>query len=274
MALRLIHLSDPQVIPAGEINYDIDPQARINRCINAINKTAPSVSGCMITGDLTHWGQIPEYEVLKEALLNLSCPVFLMMGNHDRREHFQTVFETHPAMAEGFIQYSVKKDGLRLICLDTLDEGKRGGLLCQARLKWLEQELASSSEPVYLFMHHPPFKVGLTSMDKDNLANSDGFWNILNPHRHRIRHLFLGHLHRTVTGSWKGISFSCPPSPVHQTPFEFENESPGFVSPEPAAYHLVELTEETVVVNAHYFLHDSPSIDSRSCRRYQKPASE
>jgi Icc protein len=40
------------------------------------------------------------------------------------------------------------------------------GLMCQARLDWLEHQLlAQPDEPTLLFMHHPPFETGIEHMD-------------------------------------------------------------------------------------------------------------
>ncbi|UYM13863.1 phosphodiesterase [Endozoicomonas euniceicola] len=272
-SLRFIHLSDPQLIPAGEMNYDINPQLRIRQCIDAILSDCASLplDFAVITGDLTHWGEEVAYKVLREELSRLPFPVYMLMGNHDHREAFSTVFPEHPTDDNsGFVQYVLDSAAGRMIFLDTLDAGKRSGVLCQQRLQWLERKLADSEgQPVYLFMHHPPFTVGLSVMDDDNLVNSDEFLKIVNPYRTQIRHIFFGHLHRTVTGSWHGISYSCPLSPVHQTAFEFDNKKPAYVSPEPPAYHLVELKPEQVVVHSRLFLHSEPAIDSRSCYRYQ-----
>ncbi|MRI33006.1 phosphodiesterase [Endozoicomonas sp. OPT23] len=276
MPTRIIHFSDPQIVPAGEMNYDIDPQARLKLCIDAILSHTSDVDACFITGDLTHWGETKAYTVLKQELDRLPFPVYMMMGNHDHRQSFLSVFNDHPVCDQGFIQYALDMPCGRFICLDTLDKGKRGGILCEQRLVWLEGELNSTSEPVYLFMHHPPFDVGLPNMDKDKLANSDEFLKVIKPHKHRIRHIFFGHLHRSVSGSWQGVSYSCPPSPVHQTPLELENAKPGYVSPEPPVYQLVDIHNDSdgdrVVVHSHHFLHDAPAINSRTCYRYQKPA--
>ncbi|AMO58521.1 phosphodiesterase [Endozoicomonas montiporae CL-33] len=271
-SIRFIHLSDPQLVPAGEMNYDINPQLRIRLCIDAVLSDCKhlSLDFAVITGDLTHWGEVAAYRVLQEELNRLPFPVYLLMGNHDQREAFLTVFPEHPVDDEGFIQYTLDSLAGRMIFLDTLDAGKRGGVLCEKRLQWLENVLASSEgKPVYLFMHHPPFTVGLSAMDDDNLVNAGAFFHVVKPYLNQIRHLFFGHLHRTVTGSWHGISYSCPLSPVHQTAFEFDNKKPAYVSPEPPAYHLVELKPEQVVVHSRLFLHSEPAIDSRSCYRYQ-----
>ena len=270
MTFDLIHFSDPQTVPSGYLNFDIDPQLRLRQCIDALIKDCPDSKACFITGDLTHWGEAEAYEVLREELARLPMPVYMMMGNHDNRETFLKVFPGHPADESGFIQYSLSTPAGKMICLDTLDEGKRGGILCQQRLLWLEKEL-KGEQPVYLFMHHPPFDVGLPSMDGDGLANVQEFLECLSPHTTKIRHLFFGHLHRPVSGNWQGFSYSGPNSLVHQTPFDFENRKVSALSPEPPVYHKVMLYPDRVVVHARDFLHSEPRIIRGSCTEYPKP---
>ena len=191
MAFDLIHISDPQTVPAGKINFDIDPQQRLRSCVDALLKECSNADACFITGDLTHWAEQAAYDVLLQELSRLPMPVYMMMGNHDSRAIFLATFPGHPVDSHGFIQYSMIIPEGKLICLDTLDEGKRGGLLCRKRLQWLTKEL-STGDAFYLFMHHPPFKVGLPSMDDDGLANADEFLACLKPYKVRSNIYSLG----------------------------------------------------------------------------------
>ena len=270
MLFDFIHFSDPQTVPPGNINFDIDPQLRLRQCVDALIEDCVDARACFITGDLTHWGEIKAYEVLRKELARLPMPVYMMMGNHDNRDAFLKVFPGHPIDSSGFVQYSIQSSAGKMICLDTLDVGKRGGILCQQRLDWLACEL-ESDKPVYIFMHHPPFDVGLPSMDGDGLANAQEFLSCLRPHAEKIRHLFFGHLHRPVSGSWEGFSYSGPNSLVHQTPFDFRNRKVTALSPESPVYHRVLLYPDRVVVHARDFLHSEPRIIRGNCTEYPKP---
>jgi 3',5'-cyclic AMP phosphodiesterase CpdA len=61
---------------------------------------------------------------------------------------------------------------------------------------------------VLLFLHHPPLPVGIPFMDSIALRNPDALWETLAPHRARVRHIFHGHLHRPIAGSWRGVPLS------------------------------------------------------------------
>ena len=81
---------------------------------------------------------------------------------------------------------------------------------------------------------------------------------MLEPFRHQIRHLFFGHLHRPIAGSWLGIPMSTVRSMNHQTAFSLEDgpSIPG--SFEPPAYCVVLIEADRVVVHFHDFLDQSP----------------
>ncbi len=267
MQYDFIHFSDCQLIPAGKVNFDINPLLRLEQCIDSILKECFDAQACFITGDLTHWGEVKAYRELEKVLARLPMPYFLLMGNHDSRSNFLSVFPEHPKDTNGYIQFCQDTAAGRLICLDTLDAGKRGGYLCQKRLNWLKKQLLTDA-PVYLFMHHPPFKVGLPSMDNDDLQNRDEFFACIEPHKANIRHIFFGHLHRQVSGNWHDISYSCPPSLVHQTPFDFVNDRVSELSLEPPLYHRVFLDDEQVVIHARDFQSDQSMVRVQQATRY------
>lgn len=263
--------SDTQLVPPGQLNFDLDPAARLRACVAAINEECPQSACCVVTGDLTHWGEVAAYRVLKEELAQLAMPCYLLMGNHDCRQAFLSVFAEHSVEASGFIQYAAELGDTRLLFLDTLEPGRRGGYLCPQRLAWLKSQLERGGR-VLLFMHHPPFAVGLPCMDGDGLSNSDELLACLWPHRDIIQHLFFGHLHRTVSGTWHGMGFSCPLSLVHQTPFDFTETRPDYVSMESPQYCKVLLYPDRLVVHHRAFLEgqgrDVPNVRRK---RYPKP---
>ena len=72
--------------------------------------------------------------------------------------------------------------------------------------------------------------------------------------RKNIRHLFFGHLHRPVAGSWRGIPISTLRATSHQVALDFviEGRIPG--SHEPPAYGVCLLEEDQMIVHMHDFL--------------------
>src|SRR5262249_28940609 len=121
-----------------------------------------------------------------------------------------------PRDAHGFVQGWRDTPQGRLIFLDTLDETSHVGQLCDRRLKWCAAALAGTPAdlPIFLFMHHPPFEGGRAMMDQIGLAQPARFMEVVRPHRTRIRHLFFGHVHRAISGSWLGIPFRHYAAPI------------------------------------------------------------
>ena len=92
-------------------------------------------------------------------------------------------------------------------------------------------------------------------MDQYALQDSQNFYALLQPHRSRIRHMFFGHLHRPIGGSWHGIPFSVVRSPNHQLALDMHTspEVPG--CQESPGYGVVLIDESAVVVHHHDFLY-------------------
>ncbi|MBI3706991.1 MAG: phosphodiesterase, partial [Proteobacteria bacterium] len=119
----------------------------------------------------------------------------------------------------GFVHYAVDSYPLRLLMLDTQDEGRDGGLLCAERLGWIGRRLAESSRPTLVFMHHPPFDYGLASNPDMHCAGADRFGQIVARHRH-VEGIFAGHLHRATIVRWCGTVAGTVPAtaPLFQLP--------------------------------------------------------
>lgn len=211
--VHLLHLTDPHVPPPGERVHGTDTAVRFAAVLADIAARhgpgggMPPAAFAAITGDLTRDGEPAAYARLRAMLAGLPCPVHLMLGNHDLRAPFRAAFPDAPVDAHGFVQQAVASPAGLCLMLDTLEEGRPEGRLCPRRLAWLADRLAESGaeEPVLLFLHHPPMPVGIAGMDAIALVDAPALWEVLAPHRARIRHIFHGHLHRPIAGSWHGI---------------------------------------------------------------------
>ncbi len=263
---HFIHLTDTHILPPGETNYGLDPAARLRMAVESIaGRHGPDspvpAEFVIITGDLTHHGQPEAYAELRQILDGLPMPFHLMVGNHDERENFRAAFPEAPVDEHGFVQQAMETDAGLFILLDTKTPGTHAGALCEQRLTWLAQRLAESEGAVFLFLHHPPMAVGISGMDRIPMLNAAELAAVLAPHRARIRHMFHGHLHRPIGGSWMGIPFTSLRGTSHQVALDLAEHDcvPG--SHEPAAYALVRVTDDSVIVHAHDFLDQTGTFD-------------
>lgn len=256
--MKLIHLTDTHLVPAPARLYGLDPRARLKAAFASVATRHTDADALIITGDLCHWGEEAAYRELAERLGEVQIPVVLMMGNHDDRTAFRAVFTDAMNDGNGFVQGDQIIDGHRLLFLDTKEDGTHAGRYSIERLVWLKRTLAETEEPVLLFMHHPPFLVGISSMDALRQQDSEALWAVLAPHAARIRHMFMGHIHRPISGNWRGISFSILPSLMHQVPLRLDghgNDVPG--SHEPPAYAVVDVSERAIVSHLDFFMDES-----------------
>jgi 3',5'-cyclic AMP phosphodiesterase CpdA len=187
------------------------------RAVAHLNGLAPRPDLVLATGDLVERGQPEEYARLRDALDQLTMPVFLIPGNHDDRAALARGFDHHRYLpADGFVQYTVEDWPVRLVALDTLVPGKSGGLLCAERLRWLDARLGEQpARPTLVLMHHPPFRTGLAAMDDMGLEGGDDLAAVI--HRHpQVERIACGHLHRAITRRFAGTVACTSPATAHQ----------------------------------------------------------
>lgn len=252
---KFIHITDTHFVPPGTLLYGLNPLDRLALCVADVNSNHADAAFAVVTGDLAHKGQPEAYDALKRELDKLVIPYHLLVGNHDDRANFRTTFPEARFDANGFVQYSFDMgEGVLGVCLDTNEPGKPHGTFCATRATWLKDTLTQAGDrPVIVFMHHPPFKVRLKRMDDISLLDPSHFEQAIEGHRN-IRHLFFGHLHRPIAGSWRGISVSTLRATSHQVALDFVIEGRIMGSHEPPAYGVVLLEQDQMIVHMHDFL--------------------
>ena len=255
---KFIHLTDTHLVQPGQLLYGMDPLERLRAAVRSIATEHGDADFCLITGDLAHLGEPAAYAALEQVLAGLTMPVKLVIGNHDHRPAMLAQFASTPVDADGFVQQMLPMAQGLLLVLDTNEPGVSHGVYCERRLAWLAAQLqASGDAPLWIAMHHPPFDVGLPSMDAIGLREAAAFARVLAPHRSRVRHLFFGHVHRPISGSWLGVPFSTVRATNHQVALDLHRSDliPG--SFEPPAYAVVLADAQQTLVHNHDFLDDS-----------------
>lgn len=256
--MKLIHLTDTHVIGEGLL-YGQDPAKRLAAAVRSINTEHGDAHCVILTGDMTHWGDAAAYRTFRREIGKLDMPAHLTVGNHDDTAAFAKVFPDTCRDENGFVQTAVETEVGRLLLLDTKAPEGHAGAYCSARRAWLRAELECATTPVLLFMHHPPFKTGIASMDRIMLQDAQAFQDVIAPHTARIRHLFFGHVHRAISGNWRGISYSCMRGLNHEVALELDGQPDRIAANfEPPAYGVVLLTHQQVTVHLHDFTDGSP----------------
>ena len=260
--MKLIHFTDTHFVPEGKTLYGGNPQGNLIRCIADINHHHSDAELCVLTGDLTHWGEPEAFENLKQCLDRLKPPLKLLLGNHDSRDEFIRWFPDQALDDNGFVQSVLDYAAGRFLFLDTHEPGHHDGWYCDRRLAWLERQLAQASDcSIYLFMHHPPFDVGIPALDRISLTQKKEFKSVIDPHTAKIKHLFLGHIHRPLAGHWLGISLSSLRAMNHQVWLNFEATQGLEGSFEPPAYAVVLFEDDRLIIHTHDFMDASEKFD-------------
>jgi 3',5'-cyclic-AMP phosphodiesterase len=217
-----------------DIHLGFDPgnpdelnRRRLDEALRTLKALVPPPDLLLATGDLADTGDDSlSYARLKLAFADLPFPVFYALGNHDGRDAFRTAFPDSP-MPDGFLQYAIEDHDLRILVLDTLDEGRHGGNFCETRAAWLRARLAEAPDrPTLIVLHHPPIESGLSWMTE----NPDAEWvkrlEAIVAAQRNIVAVIAGHLHRPVVTQWAGTTLAVCPSTAPQVALDFESIDP------------------------------------------------
>jgi len=166
-------------------------------------------------------GNVEELEEFKEIIEKTGLPVYPVIGNHDSRAAFRTVFlgEHPPNNAE--IYYSFTFGGWHLIFLDSGDEN----LGCSENQRiWLRGELEKNKDkPVMLFLHHPMILIGgkiHLTYAKQHLNPDHATMLKLVSEYPNVRWIFNGHTHHNELWKYHGINFVSNPPVTTYSVFE------------------------------------------------------
>jgi 3',5'-cyclic AMP phosphodiesterase CpdA len=260
--MLIAHLTDLHVRPVGLPAYrTAETNMLTERAIEAVLALDPRPDCVVISGDLTDNGLVAEYENLKRMLSRLPMPVFLIPGNHDRRENLKQVLGDYPGLGQHptYALWMADLGPLRLIGLDTVLPESGAGRLCAERLAWFEERLAEDAvRPTVVIMHHPPFACGLRHMDRIALLEGrEDFLKIIARSPQVVR-ILCGHHHRPIQAIVGGTLAMVAPSVAHQVVLDLTDTLPPAFNFEPAAFHLHQWLPETGLVSHTVYVEKAP----------------
>jgi Icc protein len=166
----------------------------------------------LLTGDIADKGAPESYEITKDVLATLPCPVFVCPGNHDNRAAL--IEALRPKVDEnGFVQYTIEDFPVRIVVADTLEEGRHGGAFCETRAAWLDAALAKAPDiPTLLAIHHPPADTGVPWMGAaPGEAWAERLTAVVSRHP-QVQTVVSGHMHLPVAMGWAGSTLVVAPS--------------------------------------------------------------
>jgi len=260
--MLICQLTDLHVRPVGKPSNRVSETNKFTeRAFRAVARLDPRPDIVVITGDLTECGLDSEYANVARMIRNwLPMPVFVIPGNHDRRDAFRQALRHLPGVTSDphYVQYAVEDHPVRLVMLDTLVPGAGHGELRSDQLEFLDRTLAAAPDkPTIIAMHHPPFICGIAPIDRINLHNAAAFAAVVARHR-QVERIICGHHHRPIVTRVAHTIASISPSVAHQVELWLRpTEGAGFVF-EPPAFQLHLCTPADGIVSHTVYVEDYP----------------
>ena len=244
--MKIVHLSDLHLPEPGQTLWGLDAYARVEAALLDIRRWHSDAEFCVISGDLTDRGSQGAYAWLADRLEAMPMESILMIGNHDSREAMRDAFPDLMDDGNGFVQGVRHTRHGSFLCLDSYKDGTSPGQYCEKRQAWLRAALVAAEGPLRIFMHHPPFDIGVPYMDRIKLEDSETFAQLIAPHE--ICHLFFGHVHRACFLTWQGIPCNALPGTNHQVPLVRGSVRSRY-SVEPAMYGVILIDGAQTIVH-------------------------
>jgi 3',5'-cyclic AMP phosphodiesterase CpdA len=217
-------MSDTHLLPSGKLLHGISPEENLRKCFDAIRKRHADARFVLITGDIAEDGGAKSYRLLQKEAQRLRIPVLVLPGNHDDVDKMRMIFPTFlgnlDALGKGcWMPSALRTPAGFFIFVDTTLPGVAHGVFDEKRALRLQSELDrldDTDADIFFALHHPPFTCGIPALDARRLLDPEALFSLLSLYRNRIRHIFIGHLHRSIFGNWRGIPFSVARSLIHQ----------------------------------------------------------
>lgn len=215
MPLLIAQISDTHLVAAGPRR-----SARLgalDRALAWLRTADPRPSLVIHTGDLTHNARPEQFLLAKERLSALDLPLIAVPGNRDRRHAFlQAVPPPDGAqfLQLPFAQFAYQASHVRVLALDTVDEGRGLGTYCENRFDHLTEMLAAGDgTPTIVALHHPPVIMpavpgGLQFID----AEAAGRLSVILARDPTVIAVLAGHVHRRASGTLGRASVETMPS--------------------------------------------------------------
>lgn len=217
----IAQLSDLHLTLSDRLLYDrIDTVGALAAAVDRLAGLRPTPDLLVVSGDLVDGGSAAEYGLLKEMLSPLVMPYALMPGNHDDRSALREAFPEQPWEGAGLCCQRRDTDRGTVLLLDTILPWEAGGSIGDAQLAWLDAACPANG-PALLFMHHPPFAIGIAGLDVIACRGSERLATWLAGHP-QVEAVYCGHVHRTTVTTFAGRPAVCAPSPAHQIALDLE----------------------------------------------------
>lgn len=267
--MLIAHITDPHIgLDTSLMPGHHGTTMAFRRALAHVRQFSPAPRVLLLSGDLSNAGCAQDYTTL-QTILKEELPgqaengplVLAVPGNHDAPDTAQHLLSDIMPVADdapaGHVCLHVEHGGLHFIGLDTVLPGHAYGIVSEPQLDWLAARLnACASQPVVLFMHHPPLVTGITAMDACGLLQGVAPLGRLVAAHGAVQLIAAGHMHRPVVGALGGAPVVVAPSSSHQLELSLRPGAPLACRLEPPMIGLYRWAPEDGM--ACHFSHVEP----------------
>lgn len=206
MTIRVVQITDIHLTAEpGSALYGVDTAQSLKNIIHEIRRLPGKPDLVIATGDLAEDGARSTYERLRELLVALETPVYLLPGNHDNVSEMRSCFNVD----EIFFTTKTRFSNWGIVFVNSQVEGHSHGFVNPAEIAELEKNITGFGDrPVLVALHHTPSDLCPSSGCK--LGNSDEFTALLNRHEN-VKGVIAGHTHNATEIDVGGhVQFTTP----------------------------------------------------------------
>jgi 3',5'-cyclic-AMP phosphodiesterase len=197
----VVQISDVHLTADGTLPPGVRPRDNLVRALEVLDSSDMRPDVILLTGDLTNSGDPACYDDLRATVAGSSkaaeAGLVYLPGNHDERG----AFRRHLLDLDGHapVNQTYRRDGLRVIALDSVVPGQDHGVLAEEALDYLRAELATPApDGTILALHHPPIPSPIKPMAGIALQDPARLRDVIEGSD--IRLIVAGHSHHEGLG--------------------------------------------------------------------------
>ncbi|MEO8082237.1 MAG: metallophosphoesterase [Ardenticatenales bacterium] len=259
--VTFIHISDSHIGPTADFaRHGLAALPCAERMVELINALDPAPDFVVHTGDVVTEPAAASYAHAQSVFARLTVPLYCAVGNHDTAADLRRCMPIGPHTPllpdDQAWSYAFDLRGHRFLAIDARgpDEIDPHGRISPAQWAVIDRELTSDGPPLTVFTHFPLLRVGSPWIDRTMLVvDGETLHRRLAAVAHRVRGVFLGHIHQALHSVVDGIFYSAAPSTFAQLTGGPTDEVAGEDRTAPPGYAVVRVTPSGVVVRTLSF---------------------
>ena len=261
--MLIAQLTDLHVRPVGlPANRVVETNMFVERAFRAVAAFTPRPDVILLTGDLTECGLDAEYANLARLIRHHlpPVPVFVIPGNHDRRERLRECLAHLPYVTADPVLRAVRRRGLPGAAGHAGHGGARrrpwraaAGTIAVAR-----PHAGACAGQADVDRHAPSaLRLRHRAYGPDQAADAAAFAEVIARHP-QVERIVCGHHHRVITTKFAQAIASISPSVAHQVEMSLHPDDPGAFVFEPPAFQVHRWTAEDGIVSHTVYVEHYP----------------